>query len=211
MIVEGIRKVTLADMGFAAELGHRIKLIGSIRRVGGEGALALSVRPTLVPLGSLMADVGEAFNAVRLEADVAGPTVLIGKGAGQDPTASAVIADLVDAGRAHVAGTHPRSRSPRRGDAARSAEWSEISQEYYIRLNVADRSGVLAEVAGAFSRCGISIATVIQRDQPESGTASLVLATHACSEESLRAALEALGAGDAVLGDFLVCPILDPE
>ncbi|MBC2604354.1 homoserine dehydrogenase [Puniceicoccus vermicola] len=211
MLIEGIRKVTLGDMHFARELGYRIKLIASIQRLGDHGRLALAVRPTLVPLDSLMADVSEAFNAVRLEGDVAGPTVLIGKGAGQDPTASAVIADLVDAGRAYLSDTHPRSRSPRAGDASELAEMEDISQEYYIRLTVADRSGVLAEVAGAFSKCGISIATVIQRDHEGDDTASLVLATHVCSEASLRAALNILGGEESVLGDFLVCPILDPE
>ncbi len=211
MLIEGIRKVTLDDMDFAREMGYRIKLIASIQRVGEGARLALAVRPTLVPLDSLMADVSEAFNAVRLEGDIAGPTVLIGKGAGQDPTASAVIADLVDAGRAHLCGIHPRSRSARPGDARELAGLEEISQEYYIRLTVADRSGVLAEVAGAFSRCGISIATVIQRDREEDDTASLVLATHVCTEASLRAALDILGGEESVLGDFLVCPILDPE
>lgn len=211
MVIEGIRKVTLGDMNLARELGYRIKLIASIQSVGDRGRLALSVRPTLVPLDSLMADVSEAFNAVRLEGDVAGPTVLIGKGAGQDPTASAVIADIVDAGRAFLNGTHPRSRTPRAGDATEVAEMDEILQEYYIRLTVADRSGVLAEVAGAFSRFEINIATVIQRDNEEDDTASLVLATHVCSEASLREALEVLGGEESVLGDFLVCPILDPE
>lgn len=211
MLIEGIRKVTLADMNFARELGYRIKLIASIQRVGEAGRLALAVRPTLVPLDSLMADVSEAFNAVRLEGDVAGPTVLIGKGAGQDPTASAVVADLVDAGRAHLNAVEPRSRSPRAGDASEIAGLEEICQEYYIRLTVADRSGVLAEVAGTFSRCGISIATVIQRDCEDDDTASLVLATHRCSEAALRQALDILGGEESVLGDFLVCPILDPE
>jgi len=211
MIVEGIRKVTLDDMQFSQEMGYRIKLIASIRLLGTDGRLALSVRPTLVPLDSLMADVSDAFNAVRLEADIAGPTVLIGRGAGQDPTASAVISDLVDAGRAQVNQTQSRSRAVREGDATELASLEDISQEYYIRLNVADRSGVLAEVAGAFSRSGISIATVIQRDHEEDRTASLVLATHACSEATLRSALEIIGREDSVLGDFLVCPILDPE
>ena len=211
MIVEGIRKVTLDDMQFSQEMGYRIKLIASIRLLGTDGRLALSVRPTLVPLDSLMADVSDAFNAVRLEADIAGPTVLIGRGAGQDPTASAVISDLVDAGRAQVNETQSRSRAVREGDATELASLEDISQEYYIRLNVADRSGVLAEVAGAFSRSGISIATVIQRDHEEDRTASLVLATHACSEATLRSALEIIGREDSVLGDFLVCPILDPE
>tara|TARA_R100000027_G_scaffold20938_1_gene15127 strand:+ start:2719 stop:4032 length:1314 start_codon:yes stop_codon:yes gene_type:complete len=211
MLVEGIRRVTLDDMNFAQELGYRIKLIASIQRLGEAGRLALAVRPTLVPLDSLMADVSEAFNAVRLEGDVAGPTVLIGKGAGQDPTSSAVIADLVDAGRAHLSGVHPRSRSARTGDATELAALEDICQEYYIRLTVADRSGVLAEVAGAFSQCGISIATVIQRDHDEDGTASLVLATHLCSEASLQNALAIISAGESVLGEYLVCPILDPE
>lgn len=211
MIVEGIRNVSLDDMRFAAELGYRIKLIASIRRTAPSGALDLSVRPTLVPLDSLMADVSEAFNAVRLEGDVAGPTVLIGKGAGQDPTASAVISDLVDAARAQIAAIHPRSRERRPGDAETLATFGDIEHEYYIRLMVADRSGVLAEVAGAFSRRGISIATVIQRDHGDEKTASLVLLTHACTEEALRAALHLLCRDESVLGDPLVCPILDPE
>jgi len=211
MLIDGIRKVTLDDMNFAAELGYRIKLIASVQRVGETGRLALAVRPTLVPLDSLMADVSEAFNAVRLEGDVAGSTVLIGRGAGQDPTASAVIADLVDATRARIDSVRPRSRLPRAGDATEMAGLDEICQEYYIRLTVADRSGVLAEVAGAFSKCNISIATVIQRDCEEDDTASLVLATHLCSEADLRKALDILGGDESVLGDFLVCPILDPE
>lgn len=211
MIVEGIRKVTLDDMRFAGELGYRIKLIADISRRNAGGSLGLSVRPTLVPKDSLMADVNDAFNAVRLEGDVAGPTALIGRGAGQDPTASAVISDLVDAGRARLADTHPRSRSRREGDAGELADFSSIQHEYYIRLKVADRSGVLAEVAGAFSRSGISIASVIQRDHEGQGSASLVLVTHVCSEEEVRRALGVIRAGDVILGDFLVCPILDPQ
>ncbi|MEM0967555.1 MAG: homoserine dehydrogenase [Verrucomicrobiota bacterium] len=211
MIVEGIRKITLDDMRFAGELGYRIKLIASIQRLSDSESVALSVRPTLVPLESLMADVNDAFNAVRLEGDVAGPTVLIGRGAGQDPTASAVVSDLVDAGRARVSEVHPRSGTARPGDATRTATLEEIQQEYYVRLNVDDEPGVLAKVAGSFSQGQISIATVIQREHSGEGTAALVLVTHVCTEAALRNTLEDLCRESFVRGAFLVCPILQPN
>jgi homoserine dehydrogenase len=208
MAVEGIRRVSLDDLRHAREMGYRIKLIGAVERVGPAGRLALSVRPSLVPLATLLADVDGVFNAVRIDADLAGPIDLIGRGAGQDPTASAVLADLVTAARQWEQSTPlPLHLAP--PDPPELAAPEEQEHAAYLRLTVADRMGVLAEVAGSLSRAGISIASVLQRDHSGDHRATLVLLTHRCTQAALDEAVRALAADEAVGDDFLVCPILD--
>jgi len=209
MIVEGVRNVTLDDIQFATELGYRIKLIARIDFNPTDCGLFLSVRPTLVPLSSLMADVDGAFNAIHMNADIAGPTVLTGRGAGQDPTASAVISDLVDASRTILNPSPPRNRGCRGyGERVHTAKLGNFEAEYYVRLLVEDRPGVLADVAKAFSEANVSIATVIQRETKLGGSAFLVLQTHTCSERAIRSALGRLDQSQAVQKNRLYCPLL---
>ena len=208
MTVEGIRRVRLDDLRYAREMGYRIKLIGAVERVGTAGRLALSVRPSLVPLDTLLADVDGVFNAVRIDADLAGPLDLIGRGAGQDPTASAVLADLVAAARRWESSTPlPVHLAP--PDPPELAAPAEQEHAAYLRLTVVDRSGVLSEVAGSLSRAGISIASVLQREHGGHDRATLVLLTHRCTQAALDEAVRALAADESVGDDFLVCPILD--
>ena len=207
MIVEGIDRLTPADLQNAATLGYRIKLLAVITRDFSANELCVRVHPTLLPQSSVVASVGGVFNAIAVTGDVVGTTLYIGRGAGQDATASAVIGDIGDAvalighGRgAHLtneAGLLPRHK-------CRIAPPQRIRCRYYLRLTVKDEPGVLARVASVMARQRVSIATVIQNPSERAGAASLVLTTHDSDERSLGGALRRLGR----LGSVLEAPLL---
>ena len=189
MPVEGIRQITLEDIAAADALGYRVKLVGIIERDFEGGTVATAVQPMLLPAGTTLANVNDAFNGVSLSGDVVGESTLIGRGAGRFPTASAVLADLVDCargrgfdGQVSFPGTPPIQATP-----------AQIQRAFYLRLHVADRPGVLAEVAALMAGHGISIATMTQRpvaDHP--GQAALVFTTHRTTEAAMASALEEL-------------------
>lgn len=216
MIVEGIDRITPADLANAATLGYRIKLLAVIRRDFEGGELSVRVHPTLLPSESVIAGVGGVFNAISVTGDVVGTTLYIGRGAGQDATASAVISDIVDgvallrSGRAGVAG---EDSAPGRGTAGRCrlAPPGHVRGRYYVRLTVKDRPGVLARVASVMARRQVSIASVLQHPAGQPGAAALVLTTHESNEQSIRATLQALRRLDSVLGPPLLLRIGDFE
>ena len=195
MIVEGIERITPADFRNAASLGFGIKLLAIITRDFASNELSVRVHPTLLPEESVLARVNGVFNAISVTGDVVGTTIYIGRGAGQDATASAVISDLADAvalrlqGKgAHYAG----EGEPPAARGARLAPPQRIRGRYYVRLTVADQPGVLAKVATILARNRMSIASVIQSPAEAAGLASLVLTTHESDERSMRVALRAL-------------------
>ncbi|HEY1793675.1 MAG TPA: homoserine dehydrogenase [Opitutaceae bacterium] len=213
MIVEGIERITPADFKNAAALGFGIKLLAIITRDPGTDEIVVRVHPTLLPEESVLARVSGVFNAISVTGDVVGTTVYIGRGAGQDATASAVIGDISDAvalvlhGRsAHVLGED----LPPAARGARLAPPERIRGRYYVRLTVDDRPGVLARVAAIMAKNRMSIASVIQGPSERPGFASLVLTTHESDERSMRSALRALAALASVreaplllrIGDF---------
>lgn len=173
--VEGITKLSAADIKYAEQLGYRIKLLGITKRA--EKGIELRVHPSLVPARRLIANVEGAMNAVVVHGDAVGTTLYYGKGAGSEPTASAVIADLVDITRLQTA--DPEHRVPHLAfqantlDAAMASlpvlPMSEIVTSYYLRLRVADQPGVLAKVTGIVADAGISIDAVLQREADEVG------------------------------------------
>ncbi|MGH7996231.1 MAG: homoserine dehydrogenase [Opitutaceae bacterium] len=210
MIVEGIDRLTPADLHNAATLGYGIKLLAVIARDFARNELSVRVHPTLLPLRSVVASVGGVLNAIAVTGDVVGTTLYIGRGAGQDATASAVISDIADAVSLlrHGKGAHLMGiEGPPSQDAVRIAPLERIRNRYYLRLTVRDEAGVLAKVASVLARHAVSLASVLQSPAERPGAASLVLTTHECDERSLRRALRALSALGAVLEPILLLRI----
>ena len=193
--VEGIRGVSALDIRLADELGYRITLIG-IARVE-DGAIETRVHPCMVPLRHPLAHVDGVFNAVVAEGDFVGRVVLEGRGAGAGPTASAVVADLIDLARGrHTpvwgAGIESLTPAPSRPMASRVGA-------YYLRLMVVDRPGVIADVTGALRDAGISMESMLQRGRAPGEAVPVVIVTHEAPERAMAAALARIAALDAVV------------
>ena len=198
--VEGITKLTSTDIKYAEQLGYRIKLLGITKRV--KMGIELRVHPALIPAKRLIANVEGAMNAVVVHGDAVGTTLYYGKGAGSEPTASAVIADLVDIAR--MDGSDPSHRVPALAFqsntlAAAGSElpvlpMSAVVTSYYLRIRVSDEAGVLAQITGLLANSGISIDAVLQREADEVGgegstQTDLIILTHDTSEGSMGFAL----------------------
>ena len=204
--IEGITKLGAADIKYAEQLGYRIKLLGITKRTA--KGIELRVHPSLIPAKRLIANVEGAMNAVVVNGDAVGNTLYYGKGAGSEPTASAVIADLVDITRLHTADAaqrvphlafHPESMS----DLPILA-MSEVVTSYYLRLRVADQAGVLARVTGIVADAGISIDAVLQREADEVGgegstQTDLIILTHDTREGTMNQAIALMQALPTVL------------
>ncbi|MFZ3140918.1 homoserine dehydrogenase [Polaromonas sp.] len=204
--VEGITALAAQDIRYAEQLGYRIKLLGITKRVA--NGIELRVHPSLIPAKRLLANVEGAMNAVVVNGDAVGTTLYYGKGAGSEPTASAVIADLVDISRLHTA--DPEHRVPHlafQPDAMSDlaiVPMSEVVTSYYLRLNVADEAGVLASVTGILASLGISIDAVLQREADEVGgegstQTDLIILTHDCVEAKMNEAMAQMQALPTVL------------
>src|SRR5690606_30252119 len=204
--VEGITQLSATDIRYAEQLGYRIKLLGITKRV--LKGVELRVHPSLVPARRLLANVEGAMNAVVVQGDAVGPTLYYGKGAGSEPTASAVIADLVDVTRLHTADPHHRVphlafQHDELSDLP-VLPMSEVVTSYYLRLRVADQPGVLAKVTGVLAQHDISIDAVLQREADEVGgegstSTDLIILTHDAREGSMDQVLAELQALPAVL------------
>jgi homoserine dehydrogenase len=201
--VEGITQLSGTDIRYAEQLGYRIKLLGITKRT--PQGVELRVHPSLVPTKRLIANVEGAMNAVLVQGDAVGSTLYYGKGAGSEPTASAVIADLVDITRLHTA--DPQNRVPHlafQPDAMSDLPvlpMSQVVTSYYLRLRVADQAGVLAKVTGLLAQAGISIDAVLQREADQVGgegatSTDLIILTHDTREGDM----------DAVLGQMQALP-----
>ena len=194
---EGITEVSAADVRAAQQQGCVVKLLAICERVRTDAGDAVSVRvhPAMLPLSHPLAGVREAYNAVYVEAEAAGQLMFYGPGAGGRPTASAVLGDVVAVARHRVTG----GRGP--GESAYAdlpvLPMSDVVTRYHVRLDVADRPGVLAQVAGVFARHGVSIETVQQR-QDDAGRADLVVVTHAATDAALSATVDDLAELDIV-------------
>jgi homoserine dehydrogenase len=204
--VEGITALQAADIRYAEQLGYRIKLLGIARRR--ERGIELRVHPTLIPSTRLIANVEGAMNAVVVKADAVGTTLYYGKGAGSEPTASAVIADLVDIARLQSA--DPGHRVPhlafQPGSLADTPilPISEVVTAYYLRLVVADKAGVLARITGILAEHDISIDAVLQRESAEGEKQTdLIILTHDTVEGRMSAALAQMQALPTVLASIV--------
>lgn len=197
--VEGITEVSADDVRWAAQTGHVVKLLAIAERVEEDGVAAISARvhPALVPLDHPLASVHGAFNAVFVETAAAGPLMFYGQGAGGTPTASAVLGDVVSAARHKVHGGTAPSESSYADLPLLPAE--KVRTRYQLRLDVADRAGVLAQVAGAFAQHDVSIETVRQAPEPVDGVAELLVATHESTQGALAATVESVSRVPGVL------------
>jgi homoserine dehydrogenase len=189
---EGIERVTATDIRTADRLGYVIKLIGIASEV--DDRVAVRVHPTFLPKEHPLASVRDAYNAIYVEAEAAGELMFYGRGAGSEPTGSAVVGDVIDVARNLMQTARGPYESQHRAKPIRPIE--ELTTQYYVLLDVADRSGVLADVATTFGSHDVSIAQVWQ--EGTGGSAQLVLITHQAQERDLRATVDALASLPAV-------------
>ena len=183
--IEGIRAISAVDIAFAAELGYRIKLLGIARQT--DDGVAARVHPCMVPETSPIARVDGVFNAVVAEGDFVGRVMLEGRGAGAGPTASAVVADLIDIARDRVtpvwgAGSGSLSNAP-------SVSMDGHVGAYYLRLMVVDQPGVIADVTAALRDFGVSMGSLLQRGRAPGGSVPVVIVTHETRESAMLAAI----------------------
>jgi homoserine dehydrogenase len=200
---EGISKLTGEDIRYAEELGYRIKLLGITRRT--KAGIELRVHPTLIPTKRLIANVEGVMNAVLVKGDAVGATLYYGAGAGAEPTASAVIADLVDVTRMHTA--DPEHRVPHlafQADQLADVPFlpmGDVVTSYYLRMRVEDRPGVLADITRILADREISINAMIQKEPPEGeAQTDIILLTHQCIERDVVAAIAKIEALPTVKG-----------
>jgi len=204
--IEGITKLGAADIKYAEQLGYRIKLLGITKRT--EAGIELRVHPSLVPTQRLIANVEGAMNAVMVQGDAVGTTLYYGKGAGSEPTASAVIADLVDITRLHTA--DPLNRVPHLAFQPNAMSnlkilpMSDVITSYYLRLRVADEAGVLAKLTSLLADANISIDAVLQREADQVSQAGenqtdVIILTHDTVEGKMNEVLKQMQALPTVM------------
>jgi len=201
--VEGITKLQATDIQYAEQLGYRIKLLGITKRTA--NGIELRVHPTLIPAKRLIANVEGAMNAVLVQGDAVGATLYYGKGAGAEPTASAVIADLVDITR--LATADPEHRVPHLAFQPNAMAdtpilpMSEVTTSYYLRMHVADKLGVLADVTRILADSSISIDAMLQKEPAEGETKTdIIMLTHQTQEKNVEVAIAKIEALATVLG-----------
>ncbi len=212
--LEGISNISIEDIEAAADLGYRIKLLGVAQQT--ESGIEQRVHPTMVPRDSVIAQVDGVTNAVAIESDILGELLMVGPGAGGDATASAVLGDIADIAKSRpgeqrvpVLGTPADALEPYRRARMRSHEGG-----YFIRLTVADRTGVFASVATRMAENSISLESIVQRASaiaPVSDAKTIILVTHATTEESVRNAVAAIKAEDYLVGEPQVIRIERPK
>ena len=212
--LEGISNISIEDIEAAADLGYRIKLLGVAQRT--DSGIEQRVHPTMVPRDTVIAQVDGVTNAVAIESDILGELLMVGPGAGGDATASAVLGDIADiaksrpgAQRVPVLGTPAAALAPYQRARMRSHEGG-----YFIRLTVADRTGVFASVATRMAENNISLESIVQRASPNGAAGdskTIILVTHATTEESVRNAVSAIKAEDYLVGEPQVIRIERPK
>ena len=189
---EGIATLTEGDIRYAEQLGYRIKLLGITKRTG--QGIELRVHPTLIPAKRLIANVEGVMNAVLVKGDAVGPTMYYGAGAGAEPTGSAVVADLVDVTRLHTADPEQRvphlAFQPDRMSNLKILPMEEVVTAYYLRMQVEDRPGVLADISRILADAFISINAMVQRE-PAAGEkqVDIIMLTHQTREKSINTAI----------------------
>jgi homoserine dehydrogenase len=200
---EGISNITREDVEFAEEFGYRIKHLGFTRRSA--KGIEMRVHPTLIPERRLIANVDGVMNAVLVQADAVGPTLYYGAGAGSEPTASAVVADIIDVARTLTA--DPGNRVPHLAFQPDSIHdipilaMADVETAYYLRMQVTDKPGVMADVARILGDAGISIEAILQKEPaPQADKASIILLTHVVHENQMNAAIAKIEALDSIHG-----------
>jgi homoserine dehydrogenase len=201
--IEGISKLTREDIRYAEELGYRIKLLGIAKRK--EKGIELRVHPTLIPSRRLIANVEGVMNAILVKGDAVGQTMYYGAGAGAEPTASAVVADLVDVARMMTADPENRvphlAFQPDRLSSTPILPMSEVETSYYFRMRVDDRPGVLADITRILADSSISIDAMVQKEPHEGETqVDIIMLTHRTIEKNVDAALARIEALPVMAG-----------
>jgi homoserine dehydrogenase len=194
--VEGITRVSREDIRYAGELGYAIKLVATGRRTA--DGFELRVHPTLLEKHHPLASVSGVFNGVLVEADAAGRLMFYGRGAGQMPTASAVVADVIDAARWRELPAESHARNAGRVASGRVLPMAETRSRFFIRFNVADRFGVLGRIATELGRHKVSIQVVLQKEQRPDGVVPVMMLSHPAREADFRRALARLDTFDFV-------------
>ena len=198
--LEGISRLDSRDIKYAEELGYRVKLLGITRKT--DKGIELRVHPTLIPECRLLANVNGVMNAVRVQADMVGETLYYGAGAGALPTASAVVADLIDISRLITADTENRvphlAFQPSQVQAQNFVGMDDITSSYYLRVQVTDKAGVLGTIANLLAKEGVSIEALIQKAVLDNNQAEIVILTHSTVERNVKTALRAIEALDSV-------------
>jgi len=185
IVIGGISKIEPIDIVFAREFGYKIKLLAMANEVN--GSVEARVEPAMIPITHLMSNVNGVFNAVYVVGDRVGPSLYYGKGAGGDPTGSAVVSDIVDMAF-RIESNNCRVRIPAYHQARRKKEPKESLVPHYMRFTAGDRPGVLSRVSGILADYGISISAVTQRERKEGGFVPIVMLTHEASEKNLKMA-----------------------
>ncbi len=212
--LEGISNISIEDIHAAADLGYRIKLLGVAQQT--DSGIEQRVHPTMVPHDSVIAQVDGVTNAVAIESDILGELLMVGPGAGGNATASSVLGDIADiaksspgAQRVPVLGTPAAALAPYKRARMQSHEGG-----YFIRLTVADRTGVFASIAARMAENGISLESIMQRAKPDAVAdtpKTIILVTHATTEDSVRKAVDAIKAESYLVGEPQVIRIERPK
>ncbi len=180
---EGITKITAQDIEFASELGYKIKLL-AITKLS-NGGIEMRVHPTMIPNEYLISKVDGVFNAVYVEGDAVGATMYYGRGAGDMPTGSAVVADIVDIGKKIVRSQKSEVRSQKESSGFKIKKMEDVESMYYFRFSAMDQPGVLSKISGILGNYNISIASVIQKGRRIGGSVPLVVLTHGAREKNV--------------------------
>jgi homoserine dehydrogenase len=201
--VEGIEQITPDDIAFASEFGFRIKLLGVARRMGNK--IDQKVHPAMVRIRSSLANVSGAANGVLVDAGEAGSFFFSGRGAGEAPTASAVIADIVEAAAGNASPVFGRPT----GSLARlnPADGKEAVSSWYLRFEVLDVPGVLASITRHLADAGVSIESMIQRGRAPGEPVAIVMITHETAQHAVERALKAIGGSDKVRATPCMIPM----
>ena len=208
--IEGIRSITPIDISYADELGYKIKLLGHAKRDGAR--VVQSVRPRLVPKSLPIANIDGVLNAVVMRGSFVDEVLLVGRGAGGGPTASAVAADLIDIARGIKPPIFGIPVSRMQSDDSTAATDPESSKDaYYLRLSVQDEPGVFADIAATLRDQRISIETVVQRGHEPGEAVPVIITTHPATEDAMRTALATIAAMDTVLSEPQLLPIVSAE
>ncbi len=200
--VEGIRRLSPVDIEYACEFGYAIKLLAIAKLHGTQ--VEARVAPTMIPQRHVLADVNGAYNGIVVQSDALGQTFYYGLGAGMMPTATAVVADIVDAARCRLGLVQsplpPLGYPLAQQREAKILPEQAIESEYYLRLSLADRPGVLAQIAGILGKEKVSIAAMVQRGRRQNGWVPVVMRTHRASERQVRRAMQRIRRLQAVQG-----------
>ncbi len=209
--LEGITKISREDIGFARELGYRIKLLAIAMLKN--GAVEARIHPTMIPSGHLLANVNQNYNAFHIVGDSSGPVFLFGQGAGMMPTASAVFSDIIDSARNILKGINCRVPLRSINETAmkqiKLIPMDNVETKYYFRFSANDRPGVLSQIAGILGKNNISIATCIQKARGKRGAVPIVMTTYKAKEKNVRQALKKIDKLDIVHGNTVLIRIED--